>query len=384
METVEYGKNRQSTIARMRRHWLTSVRYATPKKVFNLGLVLFDYVLKRPKMIGRPAILKVEPTTRCNLACPGCIAHGTDFPLAIGDMSLETFQRIVDEAGPYLFKMSLYITGDPLINRNVYKMIKYASERNVGTVLSTNFHPFNKTRAAEMLDSGLSHLIIGLEGITQETYSAYRVGGKVDTVLKNIETLMEAKKESGKKLPFVEIQTVRLAGNEHELPEIERVAREFGVDRFTIREDFREYKPAQKDTRCFWLWFTALVDEVGQLVPCCPASWSTDERRTFGSIVDNSFDEIWNGPQYVQARKLFRPGGKRAELADSLCFGCDIFRSPETIEADRQLVQSETGKELLEMGEGPAQPLPFTPEEQAQRAAKAIGDAEEALRAAGA
>jgi len=41
-----------------------------------------------------------------------------------------------------LYKISLYVTGEPLIHRAIYDMIRYATERRVGTVISTNFHRF--------------------------------------------------------------------------------------------------------------------------------------------------------------------------------------------------------------------------------------------------
>jgi len=333
VESILYGTNRQSPLARIKRHWYTAARHATPRKVWNLALISAQYWMRRPVVKGWPVILKVEPTSRCNLACKGCAAHGMDFPLVIGDMKLETFQKLVDEVGPYLFKMSLYITGEPLINRNVYKMIRYATDHNIGTVISTNFHPFNEARAAEMIDSGLSHIVVCLDGSSQETYASYRVNGDVNLVLKNLEILKRAKEQAGTKLPFLEIQTVRLPQNQHEMPEIERIAREMGADRLTVRADFREYTPAGHDQTCFWLWYTALVAPDGAVTPCCPATWSTDARRYFGSTQETSFAEIWNGPSYVKARRVFGRD-RSADMSDSLCFGCDIFRTPATIASE--------------------------------------------------
>lgn len=329
-----YGRNRQSPLNAARRHWITFFQYNTPKKMVNLASLLLQFALKRPVVTAYPSILKVEPTSRCNLRCPGCIAHGTDFPIEEGDMPLALFKKICDELGDYLYKISLYITGEPLLNNQIYDMISYATQKRIGTVISTNFHAFNEDKAERMIDAGLSHIIVCLDGVTQEVYERYRVGGNLDRVLRNLDILTRKKKEKGSKLPFLEIQAVRTGWNEAELPRIAKIAKQLSADRFTIREDLRSYQPATKDRTCFWLWCTALITEKGVVIPCCASAWWNTPKKAFGDLRKNFFSEIWNGPRYVEARRIFsREGGehdKGQKRSTSLCSTCNIFRCQRT------------------------------------------------------
>ena len=59
-----------------------------------------------------------------------------------------------------------------------------------------------------LLNSGLEHLIIAVDGTTQEKYSRYRKGGNLSLILKNIENLMLMKKEINNKTLFVELQFI--------------------------------------------------------------------------------------------------------------------------------------------------------------------------------
>ena len=300
--------------------------------MINLIMILKQFVLKRPVVRGYPFILKVEPTSRCNLRCAGCIAHGSDFPIEEGDMPLALFKRICDEMSDYVYKISLYITGEPLLNAQIYDMIAYATSKRIGTVISTNFHAFNEEKAEKMLEAGLSHLIVCLDGVTQETYGKYRIGGNVERVLKNLDILTRKKKERGCKLPFLEIQAIRHHENEEELPKIREVAKRLGVDRFTVREDFRNYEPAKKDRTCFWLWLTALITEKGVVIPCCAAAWWETKKKDFGNMNVTSFREAWNSERYVEARTIFRTKERTPKFENRekpLCSGCDIFLCPE-------------------------------------------------------
>ena len=330
---LHYGLNRQSPMNAVRRHWVTLFRYNSLKKMTNLLLVATQYFFKKTPVRGYPVMLKVEPTSRCNLRCPGCTAHGTDFPIEEGDMELSLFQKICDEFGDYLYKISLYITGEPLLNKQLIEMITYASSKNIGTVISTNFHAFNEDKAEQIIDAGLSHIIVCLDGVTQEVYGSYRVGGHVEQVKKNLEILTRKKKEKGSSLPFIEVQTVRNEFNQQEIPQIRALASELGVDRYTIREDLRNYKTAERDHTCFWLWCTALVTEQGDILPCCASAWWTDEKRKFGNIKQNSFSSIWNNSKYQQAREVFQSHSHLKDPAvdnanQSLCATCTIFRCP--------------------------------------------------------
>jgi MoaA/NifB/PqqE/SkfB family radical SAM enzyme len=53
-------------------------------------------------------------------------------------------------------------------------MVRHAHDKGLYTATSTNAHFLDDAAAEATVRSGLSRLIISLDGTTQETYSAYR------------------------------------------------------------------------------------------------------------------------------------------------------------------------------------------------------------------
>ncbi len=54
----------------------------------------------------------------------------------------------------------------------------------------SNTNVFSQWHAEQMVKSGLEHLIVAIDGSTQESYSRYRVGGRLDKVIENLRILI--------------------------------------------------------------------------------------------------------------------------------------------------------------------------------------------------
>ena len=71
-------------------------------------------------------------------------------------------------------------------------------------------------------------MIISLDGLDQETYSAYRINGRMDKVIEGLSNVVQAKRESGSSLKM-EVQFLVNRLNEHQIPQIKQLAGDFGV-----------------------------------------------------------------------------------------------------------------------------------------------------------
>src|SRR5687767_13867940 len=78
-----------------------------------------------------PRSLYIEPTNRCNSLCTTC--PRTFFPMeSPADMSFERFKEIVDQV-PVLERVVLHGLGEPMLNRDLVRMIEYLKARPEGT-----------------------------------------------------------------------------------------------------------------------------------------------------------------------------------------------------------------------------------------------------------
>ena len=106
-------------------------------------LVVGYYVSRitgKPIQWGEPISLSIEPTTACNLGCPECPSGLKIFSRPTGNLSPKLFEKIIDQVYEKLIYLTFYFQGEPFINKNFLRMVKYASDKGIFTSTSTNAH----------------------------------------------------------------------------------------------------------------------------------------------------------------------------------------------------------------------------------------------------
>jgi len=303
------------------------------QKRINLLKAGMDMALQSNRMRGLPSIIQVEPTNICNLECPLCPTGSDSLKRPKGFMPLETFQRILDELGDVLMSVYLFCFGEPFMNKNLPRMIEACTARDILTVTSTNGH-FLQTpdEALRVVDSGLTTLIVAIDGSTQEIYQSYRKGGDLERVKRFTALIEEAKARRGSKFPYTALRCVVTRGNQEDIPNIERLACELGVNMFTCKtlgclshsDKFKNYEPSQKGLRRFE--YAGSSRHTGSLIRCpfpfrqpiafwdgtvVGCEYDHDGEMTFGKIGKQNFAEIWNSPNALKLRRSIREGRGR-------------------------------------------------------------------------
>src|SRR5690606_20809461 len=98
------------------------------------------------------------------------------------------------------------------------------------TITSTNGHYLDDRTCRDTVLSGLGELIISVDGSSQQSYAAYRIGGQLEKVLDGTRRILKHKKELRSSTPHVVWQFIVFRHNEKEIPEIKRMAKEAGVN----------------------------------------------------------------------------------------------------------------------------------------------------------
>ncbi len=302
----------------------------TPKKVWNATKVITSYALsnvfKRDIRMGKPFVLMVEPTNLCNLKCPLCPSGNGDMTRPRGTMELAHFEKVIKEQADHLFLLMLWNQGEPFINKQLTNMIRIATAHNVPTLTSTNVHYIKTPEMAEdIVDSGLSEIIVSLDGVTSESYVKYRVGGNFDRVLEGIRLLVQAKEKLGATHPVIHLQFIIMKHNEHEIEAARKLSRDLGVDRLSLktaqvyteeeaqtylptdenlsRYDYRAEKLATKSkitNSCRHLWYSTVINWDGAVSPCC---FDKDVHYGLGHAGNGQpFEAVWTGEKYTDFR----------------------------------------------------------------------------------
>ncbi|MEM3086830.1 MAG: radical SAM protein [Halobacteria archaeon] len=298
-----------------------------------------------------PFKLMVEPANDCNLKCPLC-AVTTTMTRTRGFMTFPHFKHLVDTLPSSVTELALYGWGEALLNEEVFEMVRYASQQGFHTQISTNATTLDR-HADAVLDSGLSELIVCLDGATKETQEKYRVGSDFAQVTRGIRLLCERKKAKGAPTEII-LQFLVFRHNQHEVGDMVRLSKELGVDHLALKkpsiitydsqgiiktdnaelkrlavkwlpEDsrFRLYDFVEggrqvkvKEQMCYWAWQSA-VNWNGDVTSCC---MDPEGVNVVGNVFLNpeGFDGVWKSPAYVQMRK------KVLRRETPICGGCPV------------------------------------------------------------
>lgn len=306
----------------------------------NSILATMGFAFKKSIVHGHPLTLKFETSAICNLSCPGCM-HGNDSTYFKRNMmiELELFQKVIDEVGKHLFMAIMYHRGEAFFNKDLFAMIEYLQRYNVGSTVSSNFSlNFTDHDFKNMVSSGLNHLLLSIDGTTQDVYREYRKGGNLELVKHNVRELVSFRNKMNSKNPVIEQQFIIFPHNAHQIKEVEEFARSLGIDRVSFVGDMaiehdiylgadkknkqttKAFMPKKYLPLCDWPWFAGVIKWNGEVLPCCDYDWKT-ESSDFGNAYHESFIDIWNSPRYIALRNSLANMMKNDTL-DPYCIKC--------------------------------------------------------------
>jgi radical SAM protein with 4Fe4S-binding SPASM domain len=295
-----------------------------------------------------PVAIAIEPTTSCNLRCPECPSGLRSFTRQTGMLSTDLFEKIISEVKDTLMYLTFYFQGEPYLHKDFLGMVQIASKNNIYTSTSTNAHYLSPEVAEQTVKSGLDRIIISIDGTTQETYEAYRIGGKLEKVIEGTRNLIAAKKRLNSKLPFISFQFLVVGPNEHQIPEIKAMAKELGVDELLLKtaqiydyengsdlipvnEKFSRYKKEGDGkysiknkliNHCWKMWHSCVITWDGIVVACC---FDKDAQHKLGNLKNYTFQEIWNNEKYVDFRTELIKSRKNIEICTNCTEGTEIW-----------------------------------------------------------
>jgi MoaA/NifB/PqqE/SkfB family radical SAM enzyme len=183
-----------------------------------------------------PLHMQVELTSFCNLRCPVCPVGTGDLERTPQAMDPDLFERLMEEAGPYLLTLALWAWGEPLLHPELRRMLAIARRYPAAVLLSTNGQNLNRPSVQDALrGEPPAFLIVAIDGLCDETNSAYRRGAKLAPALEGARALADWKARTGSSLPVLHFRFLAMKQNEHEIPRIREFAAENGFDMVSIR-----------------------------------------------------------------------------------------------------------------------------------------------------
>jgi len=289
-----------------------------------------------------PPELYLEVVRGCNFKCIMC--NSWKFPKYF--LSYEDVKKILPHFRKSIFLQS-YGVGEPFLNKEIYKIVKYASEElKLLTSVSSNFSVIDPKKALEM---GTNEITASIDSLNKEKFFMLR-HGNIDIVKKNLITLVKLKGD--RKYPIISIRTVVSKLNLNEIEDIFQFGISIGIRNFYIQTLFdgnliskpndlttedilkineltRKYKKQARfillsyrgDVKgfkpsgyCFMAFYSTIIDFRGEVYPCCKVM--EDKSASFGNI-------FYEPQKVLKNRNLFLK--KFRSSPPEFCKKCELY-----------------------------------------------------------
>jgi len=313
---------------------------------------------RRSDYAARPPVcVYLETTNRCNLLCTTCPRTYAELePPA--DMSWELFISIVDQI-PDLQRAVLHGVGEPMLVRNLARMVRYLKQRGTYVLFNTNGTLLNERNGRALIEAGLDELRVSLDAANAKSFLAVRGKDYFSRILRNVRAFRNLQEREAAERPRVSLWLTGLKETIAELPAFVKVAAEIGVrevylqrlvffatdaiglarpDQALYEQITREEEACVKAatelarsygitfaasggasepgmslkrddrgspwTLCRRPWTVMYFTANGRALPCCIAPFSQRgyENYTLGDATQQSLREIWNGAAYRSFR----------------------------------------------------------------------------------
>ena len=303
--------------------------YRRPRGYRNFILSAISQMAGSEKGYGSPVSITIEPTNICNLRCPVCETGANILGRRPQMMTYGDFVTIIDKVGPGANHVIFYYMGEPFLNKEAYRMIRYARDMGLYVLSCTNGEVIDPV---SLYESGINQISFQIGGIRQETHRTYRVNGNLSRTMDNLSAYLEIIRSRGRKPGenLAELGFIVMRHNEGEIETFLRMAERLGVDRKSViepcvrtpqqgvdflprsdtfwiyeREKFEQegcLYPNKKFPKnsCPWLYYSITIQVDGNVVPCCR---DPHGRQIVGNLLEQPLEEVWNGPKIRAFRR---------------------------------------------------------------------------------
>lgn len=289
--------------------------------------------------LDTPFVVFVDPSDACNFKCKFCPTSDRDLMKSVGRpwtrISFELFKKIADDMTEFPKKVKvlrLYKDGEPLLNRDLEKMIAYAKQVGASERVdtTTNASLLTESRAKGLVEAGLDRINISIYGVSSDHYKNFS-DAKVEfsTILQNVKGFYDVR---GNCEMVVKVNGDTLSPKEKEI-----FLEEFGdsTDKIFIEHtmacwpNFELRDGVQVNDKvgiygqeltdvdaCPYPFYSFSINSDG-LVSVCFLDWG--RKLIVGDVKKEKVQEIWNGEGMRSYRKMFLQGDRKKHPT---CGGC--------------------------------------------------------------
>ncbi|MDR3203568.1 MAG: radical SAM protein [Deltaproteobacteria bacterium] len=284
-----------------------------------------------------PLHVDYELKRACNLKCPVCPNADSPSIKAVQpkrELEPTTVKNLIDQ-GLKSSQASMGFGGlwEPLLSPNLVDLIAYGRQNGlIEAMFNTNGLLLSPNLSRDLIEAGLTRIMISLDAVTEKTYAQMRPGSDFRLVKNNIYELLDIKQKLRLKLPLIRLSFCLTKHNQRELPQFlatwQGLVDFFSIQRYGLLRrggpDLFANLPLSPAAprRCAQPFKRLSVGHDGLVYPCCDLSGLN---LPLGSIYEQDLLTLWN----EKSLSLIRAEHSRLPLSlNSTCLSCQNKYQP--------------------------------------------------------
>ncbi|XDD45056.1 radical SAM/SPASM domain-containing protein [Leptospira sp. WS39.C2] len=286
----------------------------------------YDVFPQLEKLDSFPPYLQIEPSSICNYRCVFCYQTDTNFfkktTPGMGQMSIELFQKIVDEAYGNIEFLSLASRGEPLLAKDIEKMLIYVKGKFLNLKVNTNASLLTEGKVHALLSGGVKTVVFSADAAEEPLYSQLRVNGKLEKVLSNIKMFQSIREKEYSNLPIITRVSGVKVTEKQDMDSMERVwgglVDQVAFVNYNPWENIYETKPNGQTKLCSDLFRRMFIWQDGLTNPC-DSDYKSDLK--IGKFPESNISELWRMERYENLRNAHKSGNRQLVHP---CKGCVV------------------------------------------------------------
>jgi len=267
--------------------------------------------------LSTPITLFIDPSSICNFRCRFCPNGHQEIIKDSGrtqcTMDFDLYKKIIDDLKEFdkpLKTLRMYKDGEPLLNKNFAKMVKYAKDSGCVQYIDTTTNGFliTEERMKPIIEAGLDKINISVNGLSNGQFLRFAEKRVIfHDYVENIKSLYNIKEncEIVIKIPRELIHEVvddyfyKIFGDYCDRIFIENSMNcwpKFDVEKKANMQVSKEKgiynQPISEVNCCPYIFYSMSVNSDG-LVSVCFLDWQ--HKMIIGDVKTQSIKEIWDG-----------------------------------------------------------------------------------------
>lgn len=301
-----------------------------------------------------PTKVRIEASTLCQLDCVMChmkrkadeVKNGCGF----GNLKFEDLKNFVENNN--ITRIELSNNGEVFLNPDIVKILKYLFEKKIDIRIQngTNLNYLTDEMAKTLVECKVKHIIVSIDGASEETYSIYRRKGNFNKVIENIKKINHYKKLLNSSFPNLVYKFIVFGHNEHEIEKAKKLAQELDMEIDFSKNSYPEYSPIKDKEKviqetglddvdvspshrldeynnhktnwffCSLLWENPQINYDGKILGCCYLFNADFE----GNVFKDGYLEAMNNPKILYAKAMLTNNASPAN--DIPCTHCPVYK----------------------------------------------------------